>query len=187
MAIRNTENLPGSIRSTNRLPPRTRCTVRCIEEKFSVSQSSGNPMITRTWEVVSPEIININGEDKVLAGTKVQQYLPTMSMDENGERNDAKSDKALARLRDENKVLGLTYEQIDDENPALECEGVIAEANLGPDEYSMKEPPTPEELALGQKFGKDRIGEDGKPVKGYRIKLEGILSRSTSSLNQPYA
>jgi hypothetical protein len=144
-------------------------------------------MIVRVWEVISPEIVSINGENKVLAGTKVTQYLPTISLKEDGSRDDAKSDKALVRLRDENKALGLQWETIDDENPALECEGVIAEANIGPDEYSMKEPPTPEEVAQGIKVGKDRVGPDGKPLKGYRVRLEGIIARATGELNTPYA
>lgn len=178
MAIRNTENLPGAIRSTDRLV-NTRCVLRCIEEVFDKAKGSDNMMITREWEVVMPEIVVINGENKCLAGSKLKQYLTTIVIDdETGKRNDAKSDKALARLRDENKVLGLSHNEIDDENPALDCEGVMADGTVGSEEYSLKEPATPEEIALGKKVGKDRIGADGKPEKGYRLKLVGILGLS---------
>ena len=177
MAIRETTYLSGSLKSTDRLP-NTRAVLRCIEEIFGDS-AAGNQMITREWEVVNPEVVTINGMAKILAGTKVKQYLPTISRNEAGQRDDAKSDKALARLRDENKVLGLPWEQIDDENPVLNCKGLYADATVGADEYSLKEPATPEQLAQGIKVGKDRIGADGKPEKGYRVKLVGILGVAT--------
>jgi len=45
----------------NKLPfPLDRYLCQCIEEKFAPSQK-GNPMITREWQVVAPETVEING------------------------------------------------------------------------------------------------------------------------------
>lgn len=190
MAIRQTANLPGSLKSTDRIPP-TAAVLRGIEETFGPS-SSGNPMITRKYEVVIPETIQVNGIIKVLAGTKLTQYLPTMNL-VNGNRDDAKSDKALARLRDENKAVGFPHDVIDDENPELHLDAAIksgqpvyVDARLDSDEYDVTEPPTPEELAQGIRRGKTKVGEDGKPMKGYRPKLVAILGRATPVAGQTW-
>lgn len=191
MAVRNTTNLPGALRSTDQIA-NTRCVLRAIDEVFGES-SSGNMMITREWEVVIPEAVTVNGVSKILAGTKVKQYLPTLCFKDDGSRDDAKSDKALARLRDENAALKLPGDSIDDENPVLEIKNsieagqpVYADATVGSDEYTLKEPATPEQLAQGIKYGGDKIGADGKPEKGYRVKLVGILGRATPVAGQPW-
>lgn len=185
MAVRETANLPGRLTSADKVPSRTRAVLRCLEEKFGDS-SKGNKMITREWEVVVPEVIEINGSNKVLAGQKIKQYRVTITNKENGERDDTKSDSALAQLRDELKALGLPYETIDDENPELLCTGMYADANLGSDEYEIRNPATPEEKALGKKYGTVKLGEDGKPEKGYRLKLEAILGKATPVAGQTW-
>src|ERR1700693_2260695 len=133
MAVRETSAAVGILTAKDRLP-RNRYTVQCNEETFETSKSSGNPMVVRTWEIVAPESITINGLPKVIAGTEVKQYLTTMVLVENKDgkivRDDAKSDKALARLRDENENLGIPTPQIDDENPELKCKGIVADAIL---------------------------------------------------------
>lgn len=165
MAIRNTASLPGQLRSTDRLPSRTRCVVQCVEEIFEAPQGK-NPRIVRTWEVRIPEAVEIDGQMKVLAGTTVKQYLPTIMLDSAGKRLDGKSDAALARLRDENKALGLPFEAIDDENPDLLAKGIYADANFGSEEY------TPSGAEPG--------------TKAYRVKLEGILCKATPVAGQPW-
>lgn len=181
MAVRQTQNLPGQLKFTDRIP-KTRCVAQCITEEFKTSKNSGNPMIVREWEVRVPETVEVNGVNKILGGQKVTQYLTTISFKEvDGKqvRDDAKSDRALARLRDENSVLGLPSDSIDDENPELLAKGIYADITVGPEEYDITEPPTPEEVALGKKVGKAKIGADGKPEKGYRVKLVGVLGRAT--------
>lgn len=184
MAVRDTSNLPGSLKSTDNLPTQ-RAVLRCIEEKYRES-GSGNMMIERELEVVLPEIVSINGANKCLAGTKVKQYFPLIVFNEDGSRNDAKSDKALARYRDENKALGLPHESIDDENPELLAKGMYIDGTVGSEEYEMSERATPEELAQGIKVGKKKIGDDGKPVVGYKVKLIGTLGKATPVPGQPW-
>lgn len=186
MAIRDTADLPGAIRSTDILP-NTRVVLRCIGEKFETSKSSGNEMISREWEVIDPEIIIINGQNKCLGGTKVMQYLPVLCYQTDGKtRDDYASNKALARYRDENKVLGLEHEKIDDENPALMCKGLIADGTLGAERFNHKELPTPEQLALGIRVGTNKVDSAGNPEIGYRVKLVGIAGLSTVVTNKAF-
>ena len=192
MAVRNVTDLPGQLRSTDRIPP-TSVVLRAIKETFAPSKSSGNPMITREWEVVAPETVMVNGTAKFIAGLKLQQYLPTMSLNPDGSRNDAKSDKALARLRDENIALRLPADAIDDENPELHIDLAIkanqpiyADGKIDADAYELRNPPTPEQLAQGIKVGSPKLGADGKPEQGFRVKLSGIYGRASGEIGKTY-
>ena len=185
MAVRELNKVEGMLTMKDKLP-RDRYVVRCTEEEFGESKSSGNSMITRTWEIVHPDSVQINGEAKIIAGLEVKQYLPTIVFDKEGERDDEKSDKALARIRDENSNLGLPCDVIDDENPALVAKGVIADAILSCEESKQFKSPTPEQTAKGQKYG-DPIKDDaGKDVIVHRIKLDSILGRSSMEINKPF-
>lgn len=185
MALVQTSNLPSMLTSKDCIPSRTRVQARCIEEKFGDS-SKGNKMITREWEVVQPEVISINGANKALAGTKLKQYLTLESYDENGKRSST-SDGLLARYRDEqialqlpdvNGSLSAADYQVDPEAPLLSAKGIIADINIGSEEYEFRNAATPEDLAAGRKYGSVKMGADGKPEKGYRPRLEGVLSRA---------
>ncbi len=185
MAVRELKTVEGMLTMKDELP-RDRYVVRCTDEEFGESKSSGNSMITRTWEIVHPDSVVINGETKTIAGLEVKQYLPTLCFDKDGERDDEKSDKSLARLRDENSNLGLPCEIIDDENPELVCKGVIADAILSSEKSKQYKSPTLEQVAQGKKFG-DPIKDDaGKDVIVHRIKLDSILGRSNMEINKPY-
>lgn len=185
MATREVATSVGMLSARDRLP-RNRYTVQCNEETFEISKSSGNPMIVRTWEVVQPESVKIGGVDKIIAGVEVKQYLSLKSSNEDGSRDDAKSDKALARLRDENENLGIPTAVIDDENPELKCKGIVADAILSAEEYAQRLDPTPEQLAKGQKFGDPIKDANGKEVKGWRVKLDQILGLSAVTVDRPF-
>lgn len=185
MAVRDLSKTEGSLSIRDELP-RDRYTVRCISEEFGPSKSSGNPMITREWEIVHPDSIVIKGETKIIAGLTVLQYLPTIVLDADGKRDDAKSDKALSRLRDENANLGLPSDSIDDENPALHCNGVIADAILSCEKSKQFKSLTPEQIAEGRKLGDTIKDENGKEVIVNRIRLDSILGRSSMTINKPF-
>ena len=184
MAVRNLASAPGTLTSKDKLP-QLRYAVRCIEETFGES-SKKNMMITRTWEIVDPEAVMINGASKVVAGVKVLQYLNVIVFNEDGTRNDEKSDKALGRLRDENASLGLPSDSIDDENPQLCCKGVVADSILGSDEYSPREELTAEQRAAGKTLGDPIKYADGTEVKNYKPKLISILGLSSTKVNAAY-
>jgi len=185
MATRNLQQAPGTLTSKDKLPQR-RYAVRCIEEVFGQS-SKGNGMITRTWEVVDPEAVNINGANKIVAGVQVKQYLNVIVLDQaTGARDDEASDKALARLRDENANLGLPVDSIDDENPQLLCKGIVADAILGSEEYSPREELTAEARAQGKTLGEPIKYADGTPVVSYKPRLISILGLSSVKVNAAF-
>lgn len=183
MAERAVAQTEAQFNSKFRLPP-DRYTIRCIDETFETS-SKGNMMIVREWEVVYPESIEINGQKVSLAGAKCKkQYFPTLVFD--GKERDAEaSDKALARLKAEDAKLGIEYETINDENPALQCKKLIAEAVLRPEEYSRLKDPTAEQRAQG-KMGDPILDEDGKPLISFSIVIGEILRKSTREINRPF-
>ena len=185
MAIRETSATAGVLTRNDKLP-RNRYTICCNAETFENSKSSGNPMVVRNWEIIAPESVIINGLPKIIAGIEVKQYLPTIVLGEDGKRDDAKSDKALARLRDENENLGIATAQIDDENPELHCKGIVADAILSSKEYSPRLDPTPEQLKKGIKFGDPIKDEDGKEVKNYQVNLDQVLGLSSMKVEQAF-
>lgn len=186
MAVRDLTQTEGMLSMKDMLP-RDRYVARCTSEEFGESKSSGNPMITREWEIVHPDSVVINGQKKIIAGISVKQYLPTIVFKEDGKtRDDTSSNKALSRLRDENSNLGLPCEAIDDENPELCCKGVVADVILSSEESKQFKSPTPEQLAQGKKYGDPIKDDNGKDVVVYRVKLDSVLGRSSMVINNPY-
>lgn len=189
--VRNLETAEGMLTSRDMLP-RNRYVVRCTNEEFGPSKSSGNPMITRTWEIVHPEKVSVNGVDKIVAGLEVTQYLPTIVLqDDKKTRDDTKSDKALSRIKSENEALGITDPEavgakFDDENPKLVANGIVADAILSCEASKQFASPTPEEVANGKKFGQPIKDDNGKDIVVYRIRLDSILGKSSMEVNRPY-
>lgn len=180
MAVQSTKNLPSQLRSHHQIT-KQQVVARCLDEKFGAAKS--NPLkkqIIREWEVVSPEIININGENVVIGGIKLQQYLGVRLNREDGSRSDAQSDVILGKCRDDFKALGLPYDEIDDEAPLMAApfKGNFADIMIDSDEYTFKEPQTPEQKALKEE-PKDKIDpQTGKPIVGFRPKFAYILGKS---------
>lgn len=178
MAVRTLTNLVGNITNKDRFP-RQEVVLRCLENKFGPSQSSGNPMITLEWEIIHPESVTINGEVKNIMGVKPgSSYFPTIVLAEDKSRNNAKSDAALARLRDFRKAVDLPADEIDDENPTLDYKGICVDAVCSAEEYKLHKEPTAEQLARGQRQGDPMTDASGKPLVGYRIKVDNILGKS---------
>lgn len=183
MAVQSTKNLPVQLRSHHQVT-KQQVIARCLEEEFGAAKS--NPLkhqIVREWEVVSPEIININGENVVIGGQKVKQYIGVRLDNNEGQRAGAQSDVLLARCRDDFKALGLPHEEIDDENPLglAPFKGNYADIMLDSDEYTFKESLTPEQKALGKKpeDAPDKIDPaTGKPQVGFRLKFHYLLGKA---------
>lgn len=172
----------GSTSWNNKIPlPKDRRTLRCIEESFGLSQSSGNPMITRTWEIVEPNEIEIGDRKVDIDGVKVTQYLPTKN------KEDAeKSNKAFGRLVEDLKSLGYSESEIDDENPPLIAKGKVVDAIVYGKENKSFKPPTAEEKKNGARFGQPIKDAQGKDVVVYQPQIETILGLSTVEVNRPY-
>lgn len=166
--------------------PRDRYVALCMKEKFAPSQS-GNPMITREWQVVQPEFVDIGGQKVVVSGVTFQQYLPTKVKDEEGRGwDEEKSSKALGRIFTDYNALGFpTTEGIDDENPALHAEGVYADVILWSEESVARKNPTLEQKAK-RELGDPILDAEGKQIRTYQVKLLQVLGRAKVEPNVPY-
>lgn len=185
MATRNVNEGVGSW--NNRMPfPKDRYQITCIEEELK-SSSGGNPMIVRTWEIASPEKVQIGEREVSIAGQRIMTYGVTKVKAEDGEGWDAeKSDKCFARLVDDLKLLGFDGSEIDDENPPLIARGKTVDAIVYARESQSFKDPTPEQRAQGKKIGDPIKDANGKDVKVYQLAIEQILGLSTVQTDVPY-
>lgn len=183
MAIRKLEeltnnvvNIPQDVRF-----PKGRYTARCKKEEFTVSKSSGKPMVVRTWEIVLPENVQIGNVTYTVAGTEVTQYLIIKDPSD-----PSKSDKSLGRFMDDLKKLGCpNWNEVDDENPQLFAEGKVAQIIVDADEYSPMNTLTEEQKAAGEKPTPITM-EDGTAIKRYRPVFKELLGLSSVSVGNTY-
>ena len=132
--------------------------LRCIDESFGPSKSSGNPMITLNWEVASPDTINVGGVDYEIKGLKVSpSYHTTKNLtdSEKSEKND-KSTFGPSGNKD-NLSLWELFELdptgVDKENPPLAFKGKLMHARINGDPREVTKAPTAEQLKKGQRTG----------------------------------
>ncbi len=169
--------------------PKDRYIIHCVEEEMGISKGSGNPMVTRNWEVIGSE----NGEtvqigDKVIgiAGAKITQYRPTKVRTEDKEGWDPKkSDKAFGTFRDELIACGFDGESIDDENPPCFMKGKTVEAVVYGQKQVSRKPQTPEQKKHNEPG--DAIKDaDGKEIATYQLNIEMILGLSSHTVAAPF-
>lgn len=159
--------------------PRDRYTLRLQKREFGVSKSSGNPMITNTWELASPnEVVGTNGTKIVVAGTTFTQYLPTVVYEDaqSKKRDDAKTSNAQKRFAEEYEKCGMKLTEFDDENPPLLPEGVLVEAICS----------SKEEVDYKDDRKTPIKNADGTDRKRLVHVMEQILGKSTTALNTPF-
>ena len=167
--------------------PRKRCTCRITEEEFGASRNSGNLMVTRKLEIVLPEVLTVDGQNYEIAGQEITQYRVVRNIDPvTKERDPEKSSRSISNFLEERKNLGLPADELDDENPPLDLKGMLVDAIISSDESELREDPTDEQKEA-KELGSPVLGQDGKPIKTYRLKVESILGRSTADVNKPYA
>lgn len=178
MSIRKTSEGVGQW--TNRMMfPKDRYTLQVIEEKCEPN-STGNPMITRTLQIIAPEIAQV-GELKIsVAGLKVIQYLVCKVADGNGGWDLEKSDRCYGRLRDDLLMFDPTLTEIDDENPPLIAKGKFVDAVVYGKESKSFKNPTPAEIAVGKKVGEAIKDASGKDIIVYQLQLEGGINAVVS-------
>ena len=156
--------------------PKDRYLCRCIEEKFAPS-GSGNPMITRQWEIVSPETVKVGEGTMSVVGARVTQFLMTRVLDK-GVEDTAKTDKAFGQLAEDYKVMGYTKSSIDQDNPELIAKGKGANLIIYGKEDKQTKPLTNEQRLQGLKVGDAILDNDGKPVIKYQLQVEVNLGEA---------
>lgn len=175
----------------NKMPfPKDRYVLTCIEETFDVSKSSGNPMLTQTWEIVSPEFVE-QGENKLnVAGCKVTRYVTTKvrSTKEEieagaGPWNTERSDKNWARFHNELLLLGFPEDgEVDDENPPIFALNKTVDAIVYAKADVARKSPTPEQ-ARRRQMGDPIKDADGKDVVTYQLQIDSILGLASKQTN----
>lgn len=145
--------------------------VRCKKEEAVVAKSSENYQFVRTWEIVSPEFVQVDGKNVRIAGTEMTQYLTIKcAYEKDGKSAEERTNNALARLFAENAKLGLPQE-VDTENAECLCEGRFADAILGSDKYTQTKEPTAEQKAKGQPGEAIKDPITGKPIEKFTPRL----------------
>jgi len=172
--------------------PKDKYTIRCIEEESGTSKGD-NPMITRTWEIIAPETIQVGDRTLSVGGLKVTQYRPTKvrnapaDVEAHGEWDSEKSDKSFNTFTDELKNAGVDVPaEIDDETPPCLMKDVTVAAVLHSKEDKARKSPTPEQMKKGQKVGDPILDENGKEIKTYQLQLDSILYPVTTETNRAF-
>jgi hypothetical protein len=169
MAIRN---INEGISAWNKsMPfPKDRYIGRILEEKFAPN-NGGNPMVTREWEIVAPEVVTVGDKQISVVGAKITQYSVVKVLNDEG-----KSEKAFGRFRDDLIAMGYKGDKIDDENPPLEFKGKCFHIIVYGKEQPQTKTLTAEERATGERVGKPILDpETGKPIIGYQLAIDQIL------------
>lgn len=131
--------------------PRDNYVIRCTEESFGPSKSSGNPMATLNFEIDSPEEVEIAGVRYTVAGARVSPvYLSTLGKNESGEVDADKTAKSRERFVAMLTNFGLPTDNINWDNPTLGFKGKLVHALLYSDESEQRKTPTKEQMARGQ-------------------------------------
>jgi hypothetical protein len=134
-------------------------TFRCIEETFDKSKSSDSFMITREWELVSPDSVLIDGEEFSIAGMKFTQRLVTKVSDGKGGFDSNKTKLAMGRLYNDYDKFGIDKDEvIDESNPRLLAKGKLARFSMRNKEEKWTEKLTEAEVKAGKKYG------EGAPI-----------------------
>jgi hypothetical protein len=134
--------------------PQDNYILRCTDASFGPSKSSGNPMITLSFEIVAPESINVAGTDYNVAGIKtLDYYLTTQSKDGEGNVNVEKTENLKTRLDDATTKFGIPA-VTNPENPSIEeFKGKFIWACVNSKTSERRKAPTTEQLARGEKQG----------------------------------
>lgn len=151
--------------------PNTKCAIQCMDEKFEESKNSGNFHIHRSWQVINAPLVNVNGDFIDINGVELEQYLTTKWSDGKGgflAVTDTKVKKGLGRVYENFEILKIELPELDTDNPSLVCKGFVADAVIGSQAQDLRDAPTPEQIAKGQKVGDVRKDENGKPIQIFR-------------------
>lgn len=183
--------------SKMQLPTSDNYVNRITFAEFVDSKTSGNPMIHFTSEIVSPEVVSINGEDVNIAGTTVEHYYTTTTIGD-----DEKTAANRKRILDDKNPdelglyprLGLDPASFNPENPDVSVfKGLVFLSAMGSKAEPQRKSPTAEQLAKGQKqgdimknpvTGKDMVFHKPYVKEIFGLAPSGVGSKATS--NKPY-
>lgn len=170
---------------------------RVVEESFSPSKSSGNPMITLKTEIVAPEEYEIGGEMFTLAGVNPNPLYFTTQAFNDGELDVEKTEKNRKRLEDLYSKFQMDFSKFNPENPELGFKGKLFYCQMSGEENVRRKTPTAEQMKVGDPNAKPlprKAGEgdvmvnpmSGKPLLSYRPIIREIFGLAPADPNKPY-
>lgn len=152
--------------------------LRCIEESFGPSNTSGNPMITLKFEVAAPDsVTNNDGEEMSVAGIPIIHYCVTKSLNGNAKSTPEEA-SAHCKKNVEKLYLGfdMPTDNINVDNPELNFKGKLVYALVDDDEKDQCATPTKAELAKGIRQGAVLVNpKTKKPLKTHYPKIVEIF------------
>lgn len=167
--------------------PKDNYILRCVDESFGDSKTSGNPMITLEHEIVSPATVMIDGEETEVAGQTIKQYLTTKVLE--GEDAEQKSKDCLANLEKNYNVFGLEFDKdtFNVDNPTLGFKGKTFHALLYGKGGPSTKAPTQEQIKQGKRVG-DEIKNPitGKTVVQYQTQISEVYGLATQETGKAY-
>lgn len=178
MSVKSVKDAVGQWRNNTPFP-KDRYVLHCVEEVFGESGSK-NLMLTRTWEIVSPEVITVGDRNLQVAGQQIVEYVVTKNSDGEGGWDEKKSSSSFGRATEDFKILGFAEDSWDDENPPKLAKGKTIDGIVYAEETVQRKSPTPEQLSKGIKMGDPIKDASGKDVKAYQLKLGTKLGISAS-------
>lgn len=160
--------------------------IRCVECTFAPS-NAGNPMLTFKYEIVSPDMVEVAGEEFIIAGTQLMNWQVCQTMD--GDTIDVvKSTKNADDLKKLVSAFGGDPTTVDPQNPDTSLfKGKVVYALLYNDEQDQRKSPTAAQLKAGQKQGDVLIHPITKqPLKRNYPKIGEIFGLAPLDSNKPY-
>jgi len=161
--------------------------LRCVEEKFAPSNKE-NPMITLSLEVVSPESMEVAGEEFNIAGTPIKYYQNVQTFDK-GELDTEKTADNKRHLLALYTAFEIPVDEnnFNAENPVLGFKGKVVYAELDNDQKTKRKSPTKDQLSKGIKEGDVLINPvTKKELKTNYPKIVQIFGPAPTDASKPY-
>ncbi len=134
-------------------------------------------MLTLSFEIVSPDVMNVAGKEFNVAGVKTQPlYYVTKSVDADGNVDVEKTEGWKGRLDELCNAFALPA-ITDPENPAIDgFKGKVLWALIGSEPRERRKSPTAEQLAKGEKQGDILCNPmTGQPLVNYFPKIQQLF------------
>lgn len=164
---------------------------RITNAVFGPSKSSGNPMVTVSYEICEPQEVEIGGEMVSIAGVSCDSYFPTTVLNPDHSVNEEKTESARKRFKEFYTLLGLNPEEINWDNVDVSpLKGKVVLTMMSPDEQEQRANPSAAELAKNPKAqGKTlRNPVNNKPLVQYWPKVREVfgLAPNQNVVGNPY-
>lgn len=169
---------------------------RITGASFSPSKSSGNPMVTVECEVVTPQEVEVGGEQVNIAGVSTTNYFVTTVIDPKTKTVDEEATaKKRGQFREFWEKCGLDSSEINWDNIEVKkLEGKVLLTQMESEMEEKRATPTAEQIAKAKEKGVRPEGTimknpvTGKPLVNYWPKIReffGLSPDQTPSAN-PY-